>query len=993
MKLIADADRFVNGAELKVTAALRLAARLEKAATAASRTDAGLFDLARDRVLNHLLRAFGDVVRVGTAQEGAHLVVIRPPRGKRAPRALIAVERIEEPLRAGLRLDLATDEEEEESVPGLQVRPIDPAFRARFAQMAAGDLAAAARAAEEEYDYDRAVAAWRLSVLRSGGSLDRVRELVRFLSDYYADYEEISELLSSEVIDVGRERDLHLRLADALYQLNQLDEAYDQYESLLASGKPELVVVRRLGRMDLDANRLALAEQRLQAAGRLDPGDVRARTLLERCRSARGDVATALLEEAKAARAAGDGPRARAICADMAKRGLAHPGLDGLRADLDADDARAEAAGFLDDAQVLADIADWRHAAHALREAHQLDPSLVESTAALTTRVHAALAAEDCATHSATALERAAKGDPAGALMAFQRAISTGVPLPPPADEHPLLATLRGYHERRGGAPDHHVCAALAALHQAQQHHAAGEHLEAEAALRTARRHLRDDAEVTALAASLRAVRQRERQARAQADLERATALEAEGALQAALDALEAAVRMAGGEVADSEVRRARLRAALDRSETLTRLTRRLEKHAAGAEWWQVRRVLAETPLAEEPDIRPYADRASAAIQQSWQVTRLADPASTPGRLDLSSLGLEGTALLYLESERADTVLVGAGHVLAIVNPTDLAVRAIHRLPEGVRLDTRTSRLFIAGSRVLVFDGETRTLTVLGDLDAGELRVEDRLQLRGLPGTADPAKLATETLYDATSGRLLTLLTGQRGRFEGRLLSMDLTDGQVRNEEGFNHAVFNLRHIVGTDQYTVQRLLNARRLTPNFYNFAVIDARTRVRSRRFYPDFGEPMHALRRISYIPNEKAPFVLQYWFLDPFSGQVLDHSNGFAQLKEDWSVYYQVSDPDTWMRDDRTLMTAFAVHAPTSSLIFHWRRYGSRKDAPPAHGVAGFALDGLNELWSTDTPTPEDKVTRVYDHRASDSVLALLDTAEGPSLRVVDPENHTL
>ncbi len=991
-KLIADADNYVSSTkELSPEAALRLAARLQKGAANASRTDAGLYEVARERVLNHVIKQHSDTVRVGPAKEGPQFLLVRPPRGKRAPSALIAVDHISDDVRAGLNLNLAPAGDEEQ-VAGLDVRPLDPAMRAAFTKMSSGDCAAAARRAEEEYDYDRSVAAWRLAVLRSDGNLDMVRELVRFLSDIYADYDEIAELLSSPRIDTGRDRALHLRLADAVYQLGHAEEALEHYTAL-SRGTADALVLRRLGDLEHRVGNLAEAERLLAKSVSLDPGNADARRLLDACRSARGDVASQLLEQAEAARASGDLAGARAICADLTGRGLTGARLARLLAALDAEQHRSRAEELIARAQACAEAAQWREAAKALKAAHREDASSRKATRELNSRVQAAIADENCRTHIAFGQERAGAGDTLGALAAYHRAIETGAKIDAEAAEDALLSRLIAYVGRtRHKITDRHL-EGVAAVHTAADHFSRGRVREAETALREARRHLKNDKDVVSLEREIRFGQAQRSRQKADEHVAASRACEQRGDLEGALSALDQAVHVLGADFDDTAERRRGLRASIARNQAHATQMKLLARIADAGQWWRLQREIAGSAThAEDPAIVELCARATAAIQRDWQIRNTAPPkVGADGILNLTALkdGRDGPLLRCLDSA-GGRLLLAAGDALYIGDLDTLELSAAYTLPAGLAISGAGTRLFCDGDNVLVFDGDKRELTVISP-SGDSLEIADRVPLdKAIPRGEDAEKVAQETVFDQPSGRLLTLLKGQRGRHKGRLLSISTADGLVHNEETFSYAVFNLRAIGGSQQYTVQRHMDLRRLVPSFYNFAVVDARTRIHERPFYPDFGQPMHAIRRIAAAPGLEAPLFCQYWFIEPFTGQVVDHSNGFAQLRSDFSVFYQVSDPDTsWMDDDRTLMTAFAVHDPSRTLVFHTRRYGKKG----THGVAAFSFDGMRLAWDFDADAGLE-IRSLLEDRTGGRVYAIVEDAEKTrTLRRIDVENRRL
>ena len=968
MKLIEDADRYVSGQPLTAEAALKLAARLESEMATAARGDVGLYEVARERVLAHLLRTAAGEVRVGPAREGRELCLVRPPTGRRAPAATVAVVRLPEDLRASVGAMLGLAEEAGESVPGLHVRPVDPAYGAVFSDMDAAACRAAGREAEDAFDYERAAAAYRLAVVRSSGALAQVRELVRFLAEAYADYEETAEVLGSPALDLARERDLRLSLANALFQLGKYDGAREHYERLL-KGEADPFVLRRLGELALRGGRVHEARERLQQAVRLAPGDPEVRDLLGRCESAASGEADALLSEARARLDAGDLGEARRLVAQVAERWRTHSGVERLRLAIDAAATREKAAAMASEANRLAAVGEWRAALQAIKDALRHDEGLRVALSDLSGAAERAVAAEDAAGHVKAARARAAEGDLPGALGAWLRAIETGVALPEEAAAEPLVQRLRR-HLRRGKL-DGRAVEGLAALHRADGFVKAGRLTEAEAALRDARRHLKDDSDARGIEAAIASIREEDRRKEAGARLAEADKAEAAGDFAAALAALE---RLPDGKGQDTSARRRRLREAIAANEAARALEARLLKLADTGEWWRLRRELRAPGAPVAPAL---AERASAAIAAEWAVELLPPPFTrTPGTLDLAQLGLSADAdpLVAIDERR---VIAALGDRLLVADLADLGVRWNLRLPARLALDRKTTRVFGADDRLHLLDCRTRTLTTLL-LRAGGAEVVERVDLdRGAPTFDEPHRMAEESAFDAATGRLLLLAGGPR---QSRLVSVSVEDGQVRGDETFAFPMFALRPIVGDPEgrFTVQRFLDLTKPQARFFSFAVVDARAKVLRKVLHADIEEPMHAIRRIAHIDGAAAPLLAQYWFINPFTGQVAQDSNALMQLRPDFDVFYHNSQPDLWLGDDRVISGAFAV--AQGVLVLPWRRHGKKG----GDGLSGLAIDRYQKTWDLDVPEGS-RLVGVLDR--SGRCFAVLKSALGTVVRAVD------
>lgn len=983
MKLISDADRYASGeTNLKPEAVLRLASRLDKAREKASRTDRGLYELARERILAHLLRRQlgeppGTVARIAPAREGAHLVVVRPPKGRRAPLAVLPIDHLPDDVREAFAdtLALPSHGDAAESVEGLDVRSLDPALTAVFQELSAADCVVAGRGAEEEYDYDRAVAAYRLAVLRSEGQLDMVRELVRFLSELYADYDEIADLLLSPRIGVTSHRDLHIHLAHALFHLQRSAEAIARYEALLTEDSGDAELQLRLGQLLLDGGAIDRAAPHLERAARLDPGSVDARRLLERCQNARRTIGDDLLAQAEEAFALGDRAEARRVCASMSDRGIFHAGAATLLRRIASSEAGEAAATHVARADQLAKGGDWRSAAEALREAERADPEGAGRWAALSETVRAALDREECDHHLGLGRDREAAGDRHGALLAYARAIHTGASTAEAGPPSALLRRLQSYLKRQPKPTDRQL-EGLAWLHAATLSFEADRVDDAESQLRDAQRHIREDADALALQRRVDGALASRRREAAETLTASARALASADDVIGALAALDKAAALMGPDYAIEE--RRQLRAKAQTRSALAELEERIGKLAAAGRWWSVLHGVKQG-AATSTALDTLIERASAAIGQQWRVERAATSGAGAGAIALSDHGFEPEyekRLSVTLDGPGGRIILAADHRLVIA-PLSTEEAVAYTLPAGLSLDRKTSRVFTLGDRIVILDCSTHTLTTLGDAGAG-LEVQDRVTLDRTLQSAAPERLATETAFDPETARMLAIVGGG-GRARSRLLSVDVADGHTHNEEAFSFPVFNLHRLDGTPFFTVQRQLNVATAGPRFYNFAVVDARTRIQNRVVFREIEEPMHAIRRIVRI--ESGATLCQYWFIDPFSGQVVKESNAFMELKDDWTVRYQNSQPAQLLggSDERGIIGSFCVHEPSESVVFPWLRYDKERE----HGLSVVSLERFESRWELDMPKGH-SLAALHEDRVNHVIWVELSGPEGVVLR---------
>ena len=974
MRVLAQAEAYLRGAEaLPASRALRLAARLDKARAGADRTDQGLLEVARERVLVHLLGQKEGGLRLAFSPQGKHQVVIRGPKGDRAPSQLMPLDHIPAAVLAELDLEIGSSSSAEEAVDGIVTRPVDAAAALTFEGMTAADCAAAAHTAEAEYDYDRAANAWRLAVVRSKGDLAMVAELVRFLGDLYADYEEIADLLSSPALDLQRSPGLRLRLADALYQADHGDEAADAYEELEGNaGHEEALVLRRLGDLDQRRGDLHRARTRLERSVALDAGNDAARRLLDRVKERLQNARQEVLDRAEAAREAGDGATASALCAELRNAGQRSSRLARLESALEDDALRDEAGRLLDEARALLDAGDARAAATAVERAQATHQATADAAAEWVAQALRAAAEQECEAQTRAALKREADGDLIGALLSWSRARETGAQ---PQSPTPLYERLARFEDRQQthSRPTERQLEGLAALHEALGAFDAQDWTRATAQLAVAQHRLKGDPEMGELAGRVEARRNAGRALKRARHLKRAEASEAAGDLSGALAALERALSL-GADVNDA---RKRIKATMDAAADTQRRREHLDVLEAAGHWWRLKRELAADAA---PELVAMRDRATAEIERSWTVQVRPTPEQA-ARLAWSAVDLPHGSILAVDEQSAQLWAWGGQRVVVCDLP-GMRVTHVLDLPEGIAPAAQSTRLFPDGPVARLLDMNTRTLSTLSP---SEGMITERVDL-ALPAGGDPERLARNSDYDPDSGRLLVLLSGQRGRIKSRVLSLDASTGQSKGEEGFTHDAFALRPVSGgAKRWAVHRPFDASALRSGFYNLLMLDARPRV-IERSRPDVPEPLHAFRRLADLGDDiRAPMVGQYWFLEPFTGQVVEASSAIVQMHRDGSVFYQVTDPGTWLQSGRAVFGSFAEHVGSGRILMCWHDQTT-------YGLCAIDCETMTRAWSR--PLPEgQRLLRILPHRGSDTVLALTEVDGERVLWRVDPSSGEL
>ncbi|MFT5430047.1 MAG: tetratricopeptide (TPR) repeat protein, partial [Myxococcota bacterium] len=807
---------------------------------------------------------------------------------------------------------------------------------------------------------------------------------VRFLGEIYADYGEMAELLSSSAIDVERDQELHLRLANASFQLGSLVEALEHYSSLAGgdSGQQSLVE-QRIGDIQSRLGNPRIGVRHLEAALKLDNGNSDARRLLEKAKASLEDVAGGLYAKAHEAFDRGDLDSAAAFCQEVSDQGLKHSDTERLHQKIVACNQRDAAISAVVETKSLVKSKDWRGASEALRRARQLDEAVWGEAKDLADTVEAALAVEQCTGQLQVARSRQAEGKLVGALMSLSRALDTGAPIPSTDVEEPLMARLQRFEARSGAGrrPTERQLEGLAALHLADQALIAGDPRAAEAALKDARRYLKGDAELAELTGRLGAVSAGARAQAVAGLIERAGESEAAGDLRAALIALDRAVDLDPGQISALEPERRRLRDALKASDAETQVASQLQRLVDAEAWWRVRRAVRDSSV-DSARIREFSDAATVQIQSRWALT--ARPVAKGSGCELKHYDLAekyGSRVVVHVDEAGGRLLIGVDSRLIIAALDTLKVTADYALPVGLSISRATTRIFGCEGGVVIFSSDGRVVTRLTEGPSG-LVMDDRYELtRALSGATDDARLASETQFDPTTGRWLFLLTDQTGRYDSRLLSIGVEDGQQHGEERFSGRAFNLRRIWGTDQFTVQKVLTLHRMTASAFNFAVVDGHAKVHDRPLFGDLMEPMHAVRRVTKLPSD-ACYLVHYWFSEPFTGQVIEQSSGMLQAKSDWSIFYQSSRPEDWLGAERVVAGSVAVHESSKRIALPYRT----AEKKPTHGISVLAIEQWRERADIELP-PGHRVLRLLEDRTRDQVLAIMMEEGEITIRRVD------
>ncbi|HIN84929.1 MAG TPA: hypothetical protein EYN06_00510 [Myxococcales bacterium] len=873
----------------------------------------------------------------------------------------------------------------------IQLRPIDADIENEIGRLSIDGYLDAARLAQENYDFERATTAFRLAIKQSKGRIDTVSAFTAFLEEMLADYEEISELLSSPGIDLDRHLLLKKQYAHAQYHLG-FSAAREHYVDILTQEKDALVL-SRLAAIELDSGDYLSAQKGLKLSLKLDPTNTEAHALLAECNQRLVQTASTLIQQAEAAFDLGELDEAKRLCESASATHLDNGAAERLLDKIRLLNATSEAQLLIKEAEADAKMKQWRKALKKLNKAHELDLDCIVPTQQLTNKVEMQLASQNFTTHQEVGTARQAQGDYSGALMAYQRAKETGTPWSGEDLGNPLIALLNDTAEQTPTHLNERALEGLAALYSAQEHHGAGRLNDAQQALEEAERHLKNNPAIERFSQTLQSESRQRNQLRVETLLERATALSNNGQFSSALGVLDEVIAL-DLENAPANALRTQLKDSLEQTERDQKLLTRLERLAEQHDWWRLRQELTDSSEALTPAAHKKLEtQVIQGIESTWKVLNLrTQEATVTGAhelpADFSRALKEGVA--WAVDSSAGQWIGGAGRLLLICSLPDLKQSRLFELPEQLQIEIGVTRILPSPHGILLFNGKTRELTTLRTNKNG-LTVEAHLELGRqipLPPKSDFNSGVVEAYYCEKSDRLVALVPLEKSR----LLSVGVDNGRIHHEERANATLFNLQKVEHDPEgrFTAQSLRNLYSNRP--YNFAVIDGRAKVRKRVFYGDLEDPMVAISKVTYFPKVSAQLFCQYSCINPLLSAVMQNWNdsqlAFAQMKNDWDLFYQTNRLDMWLGDHRALCTPFAIHGDSESLIFGWQS----TDKQQATGITSLAIERFDRQWDC-TLDSEARLENLFEDRPNGQTFALIRRGESLSLHTVDHANRTL
>ncbi|MCA9524136.1 MAG: hypothetical protein KC609_24380 [Myxococcales bacterium] len=779
-----------------------------------------------------------------------------------------------------------------------------------------------ARQAEEDYDYENAVALYRRAVELNDG-VATLLELTRFLFEIYAAYDDLVVCLEGRQKALRGSDVLRLRFARALYLSGAPEGAEKQYAEL-AEATLEADDWFYLGQIRQERGDLRGALECFSRAQRSNPANPAYQRAADEALAHLNDEASSYVGRAEAL-VESDPTEARAIIAAMHEQGLRHPRATEIIEQLEARD-RADALALAMDAARAEREPQRRQRAYG--KVLQLDPENDEARREL-----AALEAELGATRAQTAfeagLELVVGGDVNGAIDAYLRALA----VPNHAeflrdwdpDVDPLWRLASAAYRHFGALDVERVKESLGRLFRIAEHVEFGREASA-ADLERIGKQMRGFAPYEALSASLARVERERRQQEAAGALDDARRASGEGDYDQALEKLELAVKRWGGDFSESAELRELWRQEKARSERRSTALQLIRDRIAEEQWFRARRLLATqaAEFAEEAAFVALHERVRGAIDERFALRALPVGANQgTGAIDLARLELE-PGWVQLATSRGRLFVARGDRIVRAALPS-LRVEAHFVLPESA------GPIGMA-TPIAVFDEPQATLVARLDpkaraVDVIRLRDEsadwvDRIDLSA-ELSAGRAYLFCAPAFGETALTLLSTSTERRR--PSRLLSVGLLDGRVQALEDYSYGLYHLTPIANEARYLVSRFFDLQRgLTPGFFSLATLDSRGRLGEKYFYEDVYDDLATVEWAARDP-ESGWLHLNYRSANPLTGEVLPEAYGYMVIREDRSLFYQSSKPEHLVGTKRRITAPFALDTSGARLLVGYREEG--------------------------------------------------------------------
>ena len=764
-----------------------------------------------------------------------------------------------------------------------------------------------ARRAEEEYDYDRALALYRQAAEMAAYGEEALVPLTAFLSDVYALNDDVVALLRGRDRQLRSNSGLRLALARACWLVGDADGASEQYAQLT---RHELTHRDQyyLGMIAQQREQVAEALEWLNMAYEAAPADPDVKRALDAVRGAIADEGGAYVERAQQLLA--HDPRAALVeISAMYDAGLSHPEAKAIVQRCEALLRDTEIASLLTTARE-SELLEARIAAY--RAVLELAPDHEEARRALD-GLQVEARRREVQQQIEVAIQQEMTDQTGDALASFARvaAIEGHRDLFGEWDisDDPLWQFLVPFIEQFGTQRAIEVADQLGRFYTIRQSAPGGEALAA--ALAQLAGGLAGFAAFEELQSSIADRQRAERLESARDQYARAADLEQQGRLAEALDAFDVAVRSNGSDFDDTGARRRTLKSRIAAEAERRALLQQAEELMSGGDYFEVRRQLRTLSAADELVSTALA-RAAFGIEQEFALTvgplELARQDSAP--LPLAELGFDATAAVsLLVSEDAQRLLLcGEKRIVELRLPDLRFGRRIELPARFPSLHSGQLNLFgKAGVAVLsVIDLPSRQLALL-KLDDRAVGVE---MVCGLGRNVDPQGGYLVARKHPGDQRLLALRTAKDKRASVVLsVALDGTDAKVLESHSFQ--MHHLAPIDGAEQFLVMRYFDFQRgVTPGFFNLGLLDAQGRV-TRRFV--FDEILDDVGSLAWASVDLAGRIhANYRIVNGLTGEVLPDKVGYLVIRPDGELFYQSSRADHLVGPKRKISAPFAFSA---------------------------------------------------------------------------------
>lgn len=941
MSAKSDAEKILSGKKkLQLGRTLALVRMLEQEASAGDLESSSI----KVRLINFLLRDVETGLNLTLAQNPKHTLQIQTGD-------------------YGVPCVIPTDELETETLPiletryGIEVRPEEVgvsglvvAHPGATARKLCRDLDAAgcftkAQECIADYDYDAAVGALRLAVIKSHGALPMVEALAVFLVDQYAYYDEALALLRSPKLAPLTSPLLLRCLADALFHTNQWAEAEPLYRKLVAR-KDDLLPIwtLRLAQICLEMQNPADALSFAQKCQSYPTVAKQAQDVAERSRALLEANVAVVLNNARQAIDEGRLLDAKSMLEGVASPGAAAGELSSLlRSIRELENSQIQATIF---SEAMKSLQDGHRtlALSAFRRILELDPDHV-----LAAEQVRKLEEEELLDQARRALTTAAEMESdrrlSGAIQELFRVAqrSGGAKrLAELADGRSTLVTILVNYLNWGPKNPEKSLESLIRLRDAELAFATGDMERAVMLAEEASRGLKGYPVADQLLDRARKARLTHITSMAEKAYQAGVDADSAQDFATALQRYDEVVRLVGESFRDVGERRHRIKRELDFDSRMADLNAKVEHRLALGHLFVAQQLVRQTSpdLVEARPVGVLEGRIRNTIDETYPVVGLqrVGPPVLPGSapvfqsrwFGLNDLVARDVRIL-LDEATGNIVLLTKG-TLILLNGADLSVLCALKLPAAIGGNAQDEAVFAVPvsdgtMKIFIFHTTSRTAWVLR-VGMDQALVETRLDFsRVITPMPTEGKGARSAAVVAAENTLVLLDFNQSGggRRDSRLVVVGLEDGRALASEAFAYGHMQLIPVVGT-----HHLLAARCFDPVFrqhkswYHALVLDGRGKAVERWNIDGVDEEIYAFRQ-AFVSPSTGRVYLEYWYIDPLSGRVANDGGAFLILGKDKRLFYQAAGPDMLLGAGRVVsgvMQVVSGDVDRDYLLWVWR-----------------------------------------------------------------------